>query len=171
MVNGRYSQWEYHLSLDLKPNTMLGTVNIDGTNYTFMGNIEGQKNLQQVDVRQTALSTIYIFEGAGIRLTARFTTPLLLDDLKLVSRPISYLTVSAVSLDGRHHHIEAALAVSEEICLDTKGQFDVTAEVSDINGYPTVSIGSVNQPVLDRSGDDIRIDWGYFYLSAQKVPL
>ena len=151
-----------------KPNTMLGTVNIDGTNYTFMGNIEGQKNLQQVDVRQTALSTIYIFEGAGIRLTARFTTPLLLDDLKLVSRPISYLTVSAVSLDGRHHHIEAALAVSEEICLDTKGQFDVTAEVSDINGYPTVSIGSVNQPVLDRSGDDIRIDWGYFYLSAQK---
>lgn len=151
-----------------KPNTMLGTVNIDGTNYTFMGKIEGQSNLHQVDVRHTALSTIYTFEGAGIRLTARFTTPLLLDDLKLMSRPVSYLAVSAVSLDGQNHHIEAALAVSEEICLDTKGQFAVTSEVSDVNGHPTVSMGSVDQPVLARSDDDIRIDWGYFYLSAQK---
>lgn len=151
-----------------KPNTMLGIVNIDGTNYTFMGKIEGQRNLQQVDVRLKALSTIYTFEGAGIRLTARFITPLLLDDLKLMSRPVSYLAVSAVSLDGQNHHIEAELAVSEEICLDTKGQFAVTAEVSDVNGHPTVSMGSVDQPVLARSDDDIRIDWGYFYLSAQK---
>lgn len=151
-----------------KPNTMLGTVNIDGTDYTFMGKIEDRKDLRQVDLRLTALSTIYIFEGAGIRLTARFTTPLLLDDLKLASRPVSYLAVSAVSLDGRSHHIEAALAVSEEICLNTKGQLDVKAEASDVNGHPTASIGSVDQPVLARSGDDIRIDWGYFYLSAQK---
>lgn len=150
-----------------KPNTILGSVNVDGTDYTFMGQIEGQENLQQVEVSLSALSTTYIFEGAGIRLKARFTTPLLLDDLKLVSRPVSYLELSAVSVDGKNHNVDASLAVSEEICLDTKAQYKVSTEISDVENHVTVSMGSDDQPVLARSGDDLRIDWGYFYLSAQ----
>ncbi|MHC1694941.1 MAG: DUF4965 domain-containing protein [Eubacteriales bacterium] len=150
-----------------KPNTILGTVRVDGESYTFMGIKDGQKCLRQTDVKLTALSTIYTFEGAGIRLSARFTTPLLLDDLKLTSRPVSYLELSAVSTDGAVHKIEVEVAVSEEICLDKKGQHTVTTRVTDIDGHPVAVMGSSEQSILSRSGDDLRIDWGYFYLSVQ----
>lgn len=150
-----------------KPNTMLGTVHIDGTPYTFMGKIANQDYLHQVDCLLTALSTKYVFEGAGIRLTARFMTPLLLDDLKLLSRPVSFLELSAVSIDGKDHRIEVDVSVSEEICLNAKGQYPVKTSIFDLQGYAAASIGSIEQPVLAKSGDDFRADWGYFYFSVK----
>jgi hypothetical protein len=150
-----------------KPNTMLGIIHVDGKAYTFMGEIADQDCLQQVDCTLTALSTTYIFEGAGVRLTARFTTPILMDDLKLLSRPISFLELKTASIDGRDHQIVAEVSVSEEICLNTKGQYPVKTSILDLAGHATAKIGSIEQPVLAQSGDDLRIDWGYFYLSIK----
>lgn len=150
-----------------KPNTMLGTIYVDGKAYTFMGEIANQDCLKQVECTLTALSTTYIFEGAGVRLTACFTTPLLLDDLKLVSRPISFLELQTISIDGKEHKVEVEVGVSEEICLNTKSQYSVQTSILDLAGYATARIGSIDQPILAKSGDDIRIDWGYFYLSIK----
>ena len=35
------------------------------------------------------------------------------------------------------------------------------------NGISYLKVGTVEQSVLARKGDDVRIDWGYFYLAAQ----
>ena len=38
------------------------------------------------------------------------------------------------------------------------------------DGYVYLKTGSVDQEVLGKKGDDLRIDWGYFYLSAAQSP-
>lgn len=147
-------------------NAMLGTVKIDGEVYRFMG--EGdQKPLSQVSVDADALSTVYAFEGAGIRLTARFTTPILADELYYASRPVSYLHLSYESLDGAEHSVAAKLSCSEELVLNAAGEGRALAENADIAGVSGMKMGKAGQKILWRSGDGIRIDWGYFYLAVR----
>jgi len=152
-----------------KPNTMVGTAVIDGEAYRFMGKLnaaDDSRTLTQTKFDYNALSTFYTFEGAGIALDLTFTTPLLMDDLALMSRPVSYLKAAVKSKDGACHKVTVKLAVSEEICLNFRGEDTVVSEIIDINGIPSVKIGSEKQPVLAVSGDNIRINWGYFYLSV-----
>lgn len=151
-----------------KPNTMLGLAEIDGTEYCFMGVQEGTVPLNQISLDVTALSSVYEFEGAGILLTVSFMTPLLPDDYYLLTRPVSYMQVSYQSKDGKEHDVSVTMKVSEELCLDTKGQMPVTTDTLSLsNGISVVKMGGENQEVLGRPGDDIRIDWGYFYLAVQ----
>ena len=148
-----------------KPNTIRGTVMIDGESYRFMG--EGQlPAMKQTYLDVNAMTTEYRFTAGGIELTARFTTPLFLDDYYYLTRPISYLKLSYKSLDKKEHSVIANIAVSEEICLNYRGQDAIDIEMLDQDGIQTAKIGSVEQPVLAKRGDDIRIDWGYFYLST-----
>lgn len=151
------------------PNTIIGTAEIDGTAYRFLGRADAQDNspvMKQISSDCDALSTTYIFAAAGVRLKAVFTTPLLLDDLALLTRPVSYMHVSVSAEDGKAHDVNVRLAVSEEICLNYRGQDSVTTEMLSHDGILSAKIGSVSQPVLEKRGDNIRIDWGYFYLSV-----
>lgn len=152
-----------------KPNTVLGTVMIDGETYRFMGKGDAPA-MEQCYVDVNAMTTEYRFTAGGIELTARFTSPLFLDDYYYLTRPVSYLKLFYRSLDKRAHTVIANIAVSEEICLNYRGQDATTVDLLDSEGagvIHTVKIGSVSQPVLQKRGDDIRIDWGYFYLSTE----
>ena len=152
-----------------KPNTIIGTVTVDGSEYIFMGKHNKRMPvLEQVDLTMTAMSTEYVFEGAGIRLTALFSTPLLPDDYYYFTRPISYLKLSYTSTDGAEHTVTAKISASEELCLDFRGFGRVDTETMTLgDGIATAKMGNKRQNVLARRGDDIRIDWGYFYLSTK----
>ena len=150
-----------------KPNTLVGTADIDGTVYRFLGKLSNEDDrpaMKQVKKDCNALSTTYVFEEANIRLTLRFTTPLLLDDLKLASRPVSYLHITAEPIDKQAHCVKIKLAASEELCLNYRGSEDVQAQTLAFNGIAAAKIGSTTQDILSVCGDDLRIDWGYFYL-------
>ncbi len=149
-----------------KTNTIRAVISVDGKLLRFMG-LGDEPALEQVSLEVTALDSTYVFEGEGIRLTARFFTPLLPDDLAVMSRPVSYLELSYVSIDGRGHRVSAKLSASEELCLNVKGQLEVRPEVVLNDAFSAVRIGSVDQPILAKSGDDLRIDWGYLYLAAR----
>lgn len=56
--------------------------------------------MRQISMEITALATQYVFEAHGVRLTARFFTPVFADDLLLCSRPVSYLALRTEALDG-----------------------------------------------------------------------
>ena len=152
-----------------KPNTIVGTAAIDGQTYRFMGKLHQNDDspvLPQTAFDYDALSTRYTFAGAGVELKLTFTTPLLMDDLAVMTRPVSYLEIGTASVDGACHDVTIKIAVSEEVCLDKRSQSPVTTELLEIGGKPSVKMGNSDQKVLNRSGDDIRIDWGYFYLTS-----
>lgn len=153
------------------PNTIIGTAEIDGETYRFMGRLNRNDNtptLTQTSRDCDALSTYYTFVGAGIELSLIFTSPLLLDDYDILTRPVSYLKTEVRSADGKAHSVKLKLAVSEEICLNNRGDDDVTIKTVETDTYKAVKIGSVKQDILHCSGDDIRIDWGYFCLGVDK---
>jgi len=149
-----------------KPMLMRGSVTVDGTAYRFMGGGD-LPALAQTGRDCEAFSSTYTFAGAGIELTARFTTPMLPDDLDLLSRPVSYLALTVKPTDGRTHAVTAALSVAEQICLDVEGQDQVVTELLVIGDLAAGRMGSAAQPILAKDGDNLRIDWGYFYLAAR----
>ena len=152
-----------------KPNTIVGTAVIDGESYRFMGKLnrrDDSKTLTQVSCNCDALSTYYTFEGAGVTLSLTFMTPLFMDDLDIMTRPVSYLKTEVKSNDGNKHSVKVKISVSEEICLNYRGEDEVVTEEVASDSFAGVKIGSVKQPVLAVSGDDIRINWGYFYLAV-----
>ena len=109
-----------------KPQTVVGYAAIDGVTYRFLGRLHpGDDSPAMVEVSRDcdALHTTYVFTAAGVELTATFLTPLLMDDLDLMTRPVSYLRLSVRSLDHACHMVGIRLAVSEEICLTTSFAF------------------------------------------------
>ncbi len=146
-------------------NTILGTVKIDGEVYRFLG--RGQENeMEIVSLDADAFSTTVIYESAGIRLTAKFTSPMLVTELYYASRPVTYLKLSWEATDGKAHTVSAKVSVSEELVLANAGDGRAYSKDVKIDGMSCVKMGSGAQKVLWRSGDDIRIDWGYFHLAV-----
>ena len=149
------------------PNTISGVATIDGTEYNVLGNLAADlPAMKQVSSNCTAFSTTYVFEDGGVRLTLIFSTPLLINDLYLISRPVSYLEIKKESIDGKHHSVSFEIFVSEEICINTLGEEDTECETFELGNLRSAKIGSKAQRVLCQSGDDVRINWGYFYITT-----
>lgn len=149
------------------PNSILGYVTVDGEKLAFLGYHRNDHKIRQTSINITALSTVVTYETDKIELKAVFTTPLLPDDPALMSRPVSYLALSYRPLDGAEHDVSAELRVYEDICLNKRRESPVVLENAAIAGIPAVRMGNSVQNVLNRSGDDVRIDWGYFYLAVK----
>lgn len=147
-------------------NNIIGTVNIDGNNYRFLGDDDNNEAISLVSLDADAFSTTAVYEEAGIRLTAKFTSPMLVTDLYYASRPVSYLKLSYENIDGKVHKVTAKISVSEELVLNKAGEGRAWSKNVYIDGLSCVKIGSGAQKVLWRSGDDVRIDWGYCYLAV-----
>lgn len=120
---------------------------------------------QSVDVQAT--QTRYAFTCGPVDLNITFTAPLLMDDLDLLSRPVNYLSYETKSNDGKKHDVEIYFEASSNWALNTPYQ-QSTSEVIERDGLVYLKTGSVEQQVLAKKGDDLRIDWGYFYLVAEK---
>lgn len=147
------------------PNTIKGSVIFDGNEYRFMGN--GDKvNVEQIFVDVNALCTRYLFKNELFLLSVNFFTPLFTDDLYRLSRPVSYVQVKCTPFDSESHEMFVRFEISEELCVDKKGDKKVSAEIIENGKLKIGKMGCVEQDILSRSGDDLRIDWGYFYAAS-----
>ena len=108
-----------------KGNSIIGTVEIDGESFLFLGYNQNAKKIQQVSLDIDALSTTAIFENEKIILTAKFLTPLIPDDYRLLTRPVSYLEIGCEYKDGKEHNVKISIAASEELCLDEPNSIEV----------------------------------------------
>ncbi|MFC5649894.1 glutaminase domain-containing protein [Paenibacillus solisilvae] len=154
---------------------MTGLIRIDGKTWRFAGRVEPRAEryyseppaMEQTQLKVTPLSTVYSFEASGVALDVRFSTPLLLDDLDVLSRPASYISLEARSIDGRSHDVSIYYDVTGEWCVDHPGQA-VVREQGEAEGLIWQRMSHEEQAYLNRTGDDLRIDWGHFYLCAGK---
>ena len=97
-----------------------------------------------------------------------FFTPALPDDLDVLSRPLTYIQWSAAASDGREHEVQIYFDAASDLVVNTPDQ-PVLAARYQLDGLPLLRMGSREQPVLAKRGDDLRIDWGYLYLAADKA--
>lgn len=118
---------------------------------------------KSVDVQAT--QTHYIFTCGNIDLKLTFSAPLFMDDLKLLSRPINYITYEVMANDGKDHDVSMYLEASTAWALDKPLQMATSEGFVDGDLF-FLKTGSVDQKILGKKGDDVRIDWGYFYLAA-----
>ncbi|MBR3963936.1 MAG: DUF4965 domain-containing protein [Clostridia bacterium] len=146
-------------------NAILGVATIDGKEYQIIGKGEIPA-MKQTAADCTAFSTAYTFEQDGVRLTLTFTSPLIPNDLYLLTRPVSYLEIKNASLDGKAHSVSVKLSVSEEICMNKAGDDEISRDILALEGINSISMGRKNPKMLERSGDNLRIEWGRFYLSG-----
>ncbi|MFC4101316.1 glutaminase family protein [Paenibacillus xanthanilyticus] len=157
-----------------KRNSLCGLIRIDGRAYRFMGSslfAESAKDEETPAMAQTALTvepltTSYAFEAGGIGLQIQFATPLLLEDLDLLSRPVTYITARVRSIDGAPHQVKLYLDLSGELCVHSPDQIVGWSRVPLNETITALRMGTAEQPILARVGDDTRIDWGYAYLAA-----
>jgi hypothetical protein len=147
--------------------SLTGIIRIDGSLYRYMG-VEPSADvpaMRQISLRVEATSTIYVFEAAGVRLALTFFTPAFPEDLNLLSRPVTYLIWHIDALDGKRHDVSVLLDIDPRIAVDKEYEPVVWGR-SRAGALTVLSVGSQDQRVLARSGDNLRIDWGYFHLAV-----
>jgi hypothetical protein len=144
---------------------MFGLARIDGKTWRFMGADPREvPAMEQTSLEVTPTHTVYQFQAGGVGLTVTFFTPALPRDLDVLSRPVTYLTVTATG-QGGEHELSVLIDVDPVIAVNTPDEA-VTWGRSRAGAMTVLNVGSRDQRVLNRPGDDLRIDWGYFHLAA-----
>ncbi len=144
---------------------MCGLARIDGHLCRFIGpKPSAATAMIQRTVTVWPTRTIYHFEARGVELILTFLTPALLHDLEVLARPVTYVTFSVRSIDGRPHSVSIYLDCLGDWVVNTSEQLVVWGRYR-IGNMQVLRIGSQEQAILQKSGDDLRIDWGYLHLA------
>lgn len=123
------------------------------------------KLAQQKSVTVKATQTIYRFTCGGVDLDLTFTSPLLMNDLDLLSRPVTYIDFKVQSTDGHAHDTKLFFGASTAVAVNDEQQ-SIIARKYNSNKLSLLKAGTEKQAVLKTAGDDIRIDWGYMLVGV-----
>jgi hypothetical protein len=141
-----------------------GLARINGKNWRFMGAEPGNlPAMRQLSLEVTPTRSVYRFAAEDVTLTVSFFTPAFPKDLDVLSRPVTYLTFTASGQGDEE--VSILLDVDPIIAVDAADQ-PVTWGRSRAQGLTVLNVGSRDQRVLNRPGDNLRIDWGYFHLAV-----
>jgi hypothetical protein len=147
---------------------MVGMARIDGSTYRFLGPQPARAPaMTQVRLTVRPTRTCYDFEAAGVRLRLSFTTPALPADLGILARPVTYLSWEVRSADEKEHQVALYFDCTAEWAVDRAGQ-QVAWRREKAGDLTLLRVGSADQKVLGKAGDNLRIDWGYLYLAVPR---
>ncbi len=149
--------WPIYIGLQMK-GQVFTLAGVD-RNYVSLRN-----KIHQTDVTVTPLSTIYTFENNLVKVTITFTTPLLLDRLDILTRPVSYVAYDIEQKEEDVGEIKLVFGISAQGCVNTYKQ----NVVFERTGY-SLRCGNVVQNPLSEAGDRVRIDWGYLHLCDKEA--
>lgn len=147
---------------------LCGMIRVDGKPYRFMGvRPENTPAMKQTRLQVLPTRTIYTFEAEGVELQLTFLTPALPYDMEVLSRPVTYILWQARSTDGKTHDVSLYLDASGEWAVNTTDQQVVWSRYK-LGEMDVLRVGTAQQPILEKSGDNLRIDWGYLYLAVPR---
>jgi Domain of unknown function (DUF4965)/Domain of unknown function (DUF5127)/Domain of unknown function (DUF1793) len=121
--------------------------------------------MRQVGVRVMPTRSIYDFDDEHVHVTLTFLTPALPDNLDVLARPLTYLTWNVRSVDGIAHAVSIYDSTSALLTVNSPEQKVAWARAA-TDGLTVLSVGTVEQTLLQPAGDDTRIDWGHVYVAA-----
>lgn len=156
-------------------NPMSAGVWLDGKYYKVMGEIAIDSDrrsrsfepyIPQVEMEIKATQTRYAFADERVRVELLFTSPLLMDRLDILARPVSYMEYKVEILDGVEHEVKFHFDISAECCVDK-----LDSRVVGGRTEQSVYVGNEVQKPLCKSGDSVCIEWGYLHLACADAKL
>ncbi len=172
-----FSIWSMSDTLTAEPtkhwtgaeNPLTGLIRIDDVTLRFMGaSLRAETPLQamkQTGFKLTPTRTMYSFEANGIHLDLTFLTPALPQDLNVLSRPLTYIIWDVRAIDGREHDVRLYLDATSHLVVNRIDELAMWSR-HELGDMRVARLGSTEQKVLPRAGDDLRIEWGYLYLAV-----
>lgn len=159
-----YADWPRHWTGSV--HAMCGLIRVDGKTMRFMGAYPGVgETVKQTSVTVLPTRSIYTFDAGPVELTLTFLSPLVMDDMEMLSRPASYVLYAVRSKDQKPHQVQLYLDLSGEWAVHEAKQ-QVQAKRLSVDGLQAMKLGTVDQKVLGRKGDRVRIDWGHVLLAV-----
>ncbi len=148
-------------------NAMSGFLKIDRKWLKFMGMLETDSRqyatesevIPQISVTVRPTVTTYFFENEAVSLKIEFISPLLMEDLYLLSRPVSYINYEITAKDSIEHEMEIYFDIGAECCVKDISDF---VEIFYLDN--SVCCGKGKQDLLKQCGDMLPIEWGWLYL-------
>lgn len=154
---------------DEKP--LYGIVVADGVKYCFMGVRSDCTAMEQIDLSVSAFSTAYVFSTDSFDLRAEFISPLLLDDIELLSCPVCYLKYT-VTPKTEIKKLSVALMVNDKICYNKKSaphiDTGIRGDALALDGFECAYFGLDRQNILSLSADNVSADWGYYFVAGRE---
>lgn len=143
---------------------MKGYLVVDGKRYSFLGGAKRYQTIPQKSIDVTATSTEYIFENEEVLLKCRFTSPLLLEDMLLVSRPCTYIDFEVEKKNATEVMVDFRVAAD----VVRRGNDKVIGFSGKRKDFQYTYMGRAVQFPLGGSDDTVSIDWGYAYVASQE---
>jgi hypothetical protein len=144
-----------------KPSNILAGIIVNGAFYAMSAfdrtGKPARSRVFQTSSFVTPTSSVYHFENDFAKVTLTFTTPLLLDKIDIMTRPVSYVSYEVEKKRGVP--VTFVFGISAKACVNNKGQC-VSFKKTDYS----LSCGNTVQNPLAHSGDNVNIDWGYLHL-------
>ncbi|MDF2440988.1 MAG: hypothetical protein JWN98_1972 [Abditibacteriota bacterium] len=145
-------------------------VRVDGQTFRLMGaQPEESASLPQTGVLVLPTRTLYTFANEKVQVQMIFLTPAIPSDLEVLSRPVTYVSYSVRALDGKKHNVQFYADAGADIAVNNADRQEVTWSRASAGNLTALRLGAIDQPILAKRGDDLRIDWGYLYVAAPNV--
>lgn len=145
---------------------MTGLVWVDGKAYRWCGPMPQDVPAAHQDGIEIGMtSSRYAFTAGDVKLKVTFCSPLGPGNMDRASRPVSTVTFLAKADDGKTHDIHVYLDLTGEWCSNDPND-QINWSRHKVTGNDVLSMGKVDQPVLEHTGDQRKIDWGRVYLAG-----
>jgi hypothetical protein len=148
--------------------SLVGLIRIDNGSkiLRFMG-VTGEsiEPMQQIQSHVQPTQTIYTFQSEEVELNLTFIQPAFVHSLELSSWPVGYLIHSVRSLSSTQEH-------TVQIYIEVSADFVVNSLVNDRVVWEETRSGehrwqSYDHAPFQTHGDQIKPDWGYFYVASR----
>ena len=148
-------------------NAFCGIARIDGAGWLFCGAPSSSivpNTMTQTALQVTATRSIYTFTGGGVTLTVIFFSPVDLNNLQRQCVPFSYVSMQAVSNDGRTHSVQLHLDISAEWTHGDVTQQVTWSQQTTRAGNLALGFAPASPSVLAEYGD--QASWGTSVLAT-----
>ena len=145
---------------------LFADIHVDGCKKRLMG-LGNEAAMPLTESTVTATATEFVYEDMGVRAKLKFVTPLLMDDPDVLSAPVTYVSLTAESMDGKEHEIITHFSASSQLTYSGAEGKPLIWDTFDTKGLKTAYVGRREQKPLSHSGDHITIDWGYLFLAGK----
>lgn len=149
------------------PRRAYGLVRFGGKTYCFLGRRDDALPLAQKEVAVTAFETAYTFACAAFTLKVSFLSPLLPDDLQILSCPVCYTRYELRAKGALPADFSVALVLDEEYCYSTK-RAPVVGGVLPGEKYEAAFMTRRRNLVASDTSDTYAPDHGYTYLAGEE---